>query len=69
MSIETLLASGVAVVTKTEAAQLFRSDLRTFNKKLGTGEGKITPIDIGRKQLIPVAPLLRLLGIDDERSS
>jgi hypothetical protein len=61
MSIDSLRNSGRAVITRSEAAQLLECDPRTLNKALG--EGRITTIQIGRKQFIPVIPLLRLLGI------
>lgn len=66
MSIDSLRNSGRAVITRSEAAQLLECDPRTLNKSLGEGEGRITPIQIGRKLVIPVAPFLRLLGIEEE---
>ena len=66
MSIDSLRSSGRAVITRAEAAQLLECDPRTLNKSLGEGEGRIKPIQIGRKIVIPVVPFLRLLGMEGE---
>ncbi len=63
MSIDSLRTSGKAVISIAETAQLLECDPRTVNK--GIGEGRIPSIPIGRRLLVPVIPLLRLLGIED----
>ncbi len=62
MSVNDLLASGKAVITRTEAAQLLECDVRTVSRAIDKGE--IEALPFGRKKMIPVRPLLKRLGFE-----
>jgi excisionase family DNA binding protein len=62
MSLDDLLASGKAVITRTEAAELLECDVRTVSRAIDKGEIDILPF--GRKKMIPVRPLLKRLGLE-----
>lgn len=62
MSVNELLASGKAVITRTEAAQLLECDVRTVSRAIDKGE--IEALPFGRKKMIPVRPLLKRLGFE-----
>lgn len=62
MSVNDLLASGKAVITRTEAAELLECDVRTVSRAIEKGEIDVLPF--GRHKMIPVRPLLKRLGIE-----
>ena len=51
------------VATRTQVAQVFGIDERTVTK--GIADGDILAIRVGRRALVPVPALRRLLGIED----
>jgi hypothetical protein len=51
------------VATRTQVAQIFGVDERTVT--VGINDGSIPVVRIGRRALIPTAPLRRLLGVED----
>jgi hypothetical protein len=62
MSAQELIDSGLSVISRTQAAELLDCDPRTISK--GIQNGEIPCITLGRRQVIPLRPFLRLLGID-----
>lgn len=58
-----LRSTKLPVVTRTQVAQIFHVDERTVT--VGINDGSIPVIRLGRRSLIPTAPLRRMLGIED----
>jgi excisionase family DNA binding protein len=63
MSVEELLASGKAVMTRSEAASLLECDVRTVSRAIEKGE--IQTLPFGRNKMILVHPLLKRLGLEN----
>jgi excisionase family DNA binding protein len=53
------------VATRVQTAQIFGVDERTITK--GINDGDIPSVRVGRRMLVPVPALRRLLGIEDIR--
>lgn len=51
-----------AVITRSQAAHLLKCDPRTVSR--GIADGSIPAIKLGRRQVIPRVPFLKLLGLD-----
>jgi excisionase family DNA binding protein len=61
MSLEDIGNSEDAVISRSQAAHLLKCDPRTISR--GIADGSIPAIKLGRRQVIPRAPFLKLLGL------
>jgi len=62
MTIQDIIASGRATLTIKETAELLGCDPRTVSR--GCAAGTIENFPVGSRRFIPVAPLLKLFGIE-----
>ena len=60
MTLETLLCSSKAVISRAEAAELLECDPRTVTR--GIEDGTISAIRLGKRVLVLVQPLVALLA-------
>jgi excisionase family DNA binding protein len=61
MSLEDIGQPEDAVITRSQAARLLKCDPRTVSR--GIESGSIPAIKLGRRQVIPRTPFLKLLGL------
>jgi excisionase family DNA binding protein len=61
MSLEDIGQPDDVVITRSQAARLLKCDPRTVSR--GIQAGSIPAIKLGRRQVIPRTPFLKLLGL------
>jgi excisionase family DNA binding protein len=67
MTIDSLMGGSKVVITRSEAAELLECDPRTVSR--GIEDGTIEAIRLGKRVLVLVKPLLKLLMGSKEGSS
>lgn len=62
MTIAEIVHSAKGAITVADAAAVLGCDPRTVSRAIA--EGKVPSIPLGRRQYIPVAPFLAMLGLE-----